>query len=83
MGPWKDPIGVGIIGCGDGGRSNARGLQGIKEARIVAFCDPNEERLAAAVQEFDSVGYHDFTAMLDAPNVDLVVVATPDDQHLA
>ena len=76
-------IGVGIIGCGDGGTSNARALQGSREARIVGFCDVNGDRLTAAVREFGGNGYSELAAMLDDPNVELVVVATPDDQHLA
>lgn len=83
MGPWRDRIRVGIIGCGDGGQSNARGLQGTKGVEIVAFCDLNEERLVSAVQKFRGIGYKDFAAMLDDPDIGLVVVATPDDQHLA
>lgn len=76
-------IGVGIIGCGDGGRSNARALQGIKEARIIGFCDLDGDRLAAAMQEFGGSGYSELAAMLDNKDVELVVVATPDDQHFA
>ncbi len=79
----NDQIGVGIIGCGDGGTSNARALQGIKEAQIVGFCDVNGGRLAVALEEFGGNGYLELAAMLDNPNVELVVVATPDDQHLA
>ncbi|MDZ4299863.1 MAG: Gfo/Idh/MocA family oxidoreductase [Candidatus Sungbacteria bacterium] len=76
--------GVGIIGCGDGGMSNYHGLvaAGI---RTVAFYDNHEK--VRNVLEFE--GWRGVrickaeAELLAHPDVDVVVIATPDGEHLA
>lgn len=86
MGPWKDPIGVGIIGLGDGGMSNLRSLMTFPNVRVAALCDikPPNYLPAAAELGLDRTCYRpDVDSLVSDPAVDLVIVATPDDQHLA
>jgi len=80
----RNPINVAILGAGDGGRLNWRALQRL-EQRIVAVCDNNEDALRKATAELPGVKTYRSHAELfcGAPDLDLVVVATPDDAHLA
>jgi len=39
----SDTVNIAIVGCGGQGRSNARGLFGHKDARIIAVADPREQ----------------------------------------
>lgn len=73
---------IGIIGFGDGGKSNFRGaiLIGVK---VVAICDP-----IVSIKEYlqlnDNVAmYTDPLKLIDRNDIDLIIIATPDDQHLS
>lgn len=79
-------IGIGIVGCGDGGMSNLRSLKQIPGVRITAVCDLSNDRILAAAGEVgrpQADVYQEYPYLIDDPGVELVVVATPDDQHLA
>ncbi len=75
---------VGIIGCGDGGMSNYRGLvaAGI---RVAALYDNHESiRDVLELEGWRGVRVCKTEAgLLADPDVDVVVVATPDGEHLA
>ena len=74
---------VGIIGLGDGGRCNLKSMM-MAGAEVVAICDTNEEALSTLRNEIDSTTrvFLDFKQLLDRKEIEFVVVATPDDQHL-
>lgn len=74
---------IGIIGLGDGGRCNLKSLRAIG-ADVVAVCDHNEQVMESAKKEVgDAVSvYSDVQGLLDRADIELVLVATPDDQHL-
>ncbi len=78
-------IGVGVIGLGDGGMSNLRSLMMFPGVRVVALYDLDPAKYSAVAQEL-SLGPEfyrpDVESLVLDPAVDLVVVATPDDQHL-
>jgi len=74
----NDRIGVGYVGVG------RRGLQlmGLpKEGRIVAVCDVNSLRAGAVATSRKCRPYDDYRKMLEAKDVDAVIVATPDHWH--
>ena len=77
-------IKVGIVGLGDGGKSNLKSLEGVPRAEVVALCDSNLEVLKKAHSETKKK-FRTFARaenlVLD-PEVELVVVATPDHLHL-
>lgn len=75
-------LGIGIIGCGDGGLSNARALTMTDGARLAGLCDVDPVSLAAAKREFPGIPILCLGDLLAEPSVDLVVVATPDHEHL-
>lgn len=78
---------IGIVGLGDGGRCNLKSMVAMG-AEIVAICDSNKEVLNAVRNEVvDEVGdvistYSSIHELLSRQDIELVVVATPDDQHL-
>lgn len=78
-------IGIGIIGCGDGGLSNGRALAEVRGAKVVALCDTDRTR---QIQAHALLGWGilnlsgDYGDLVRERSVDLVIVATPDHQHL-
>jgi predicted dehydrogenase len=71
-----DEVKVGIIGCGTVGQKRARALG---RAQLVACADPVRERgetLASAVADRPQVST-DWHAVVDRPDVDAVIIATP------
>ncbi|MFN2444569.1 MAG: Gfo/Idh/MocA family oxidoreductase [Vicinamibacterales bacterium] len=74
---------VGLIGVGRLGRVYARDLAGrIPETRLVAVADPVETVAQEMVAELDVPrSYADPLALIDDPDVDAVVIATPTHTH--
>ncbi len=76
------PIGVAIIGAGKIALANH--LPGLKlhpEAKVVAVCDSNPEAVASAKKETGAEGYTDFYQAIADPEVDAVIIATPNFVH--
>lgn len=74
--PPAKRVRLGLIGCGVRGRAFLR--------NVSAVCDPDAERLAQAAQTagVDSRNaVSDFRRLLDDPDIDAVVIATPDHWH--
>jgi predicted dehydrogenase len=72
----NDRVRLGLIGCGGRGRSFLD--------HVVAACDPDEQRLARAVESSNVESAHAFTdmrRMLDDSSIDAVIIATPDHWH--
>ncbi len=67
---------VGIVGCGLVGRKRAEALAG---ATLVACADRLPERARALAQPAGARATGDWREVVSAPDVDLVVVATPHD----
>lgn len=86
----SEKIRVGIIGLGDGGMCNLRALQLIPDFQIVALCDRDEQRLLAAHGELERTSVSggiascpDEASFFRDDRIDLIIVATPDNAHLA
>jgi len=80
----NDRPGVALIGCGGMGMNDAKNAARFGD--IVAVCDADESRTAAAVKAF-TVGekapqqYTDFRKVLERKDVQIVVQVTPDHWH--
>jgi myo-inositol 2-dehydrogenase/D-chiro-inositol 1-dehydrogenase len=86
-------IQVAQIGCGREGRVDMNGVLASPLARVVAVCDLDSNRVASArdvvVNFYKQKGesdasvqtYHDFHDVLARPDIDAVVVSTPDHWH--
>jgi len=76
-----EKLNVACIGVGGRGASNVDGLAG---ENLVALCDVDEKRAAAAYKKYPGPKkYRDFRRMLDEMDrqIDAVVVSTPDHTH--
>ena len=67
----------GIIGIGRFGRVHAQALRAIPGCKLVAICNRNAERLAAAAAEFEvERTYADHRQLLADPDLDVVSITT-------
>jgi predicted dehydrogenase len=82
----NDRINIGVIGCGGRGFSDAQdfarwGERNKNACQIVAVCDVYEKRKRQAAERFKVKGYLDYRELLNQPDVDAVIIATPDHWH--
>lgn len=76
-------IHIGLIGCGGMGRANLGNCARYEDVVVTAACDVFEARLEATVEQFKATckGYADFREMLQQPDLDAVIIATPPHWH--
>lgn len=77
----RDQVRFGIIGCGAITRKHGEALRNIAEADLVAVCDINEEKAREFAASYGGKPYTDYRRLLDDPQVDAVIVATPSGLH--
>ncbi|NNE48558.1 MAG: Gfo/Idh/MocA family oxidoreductase [Rhodothermales bacterium] len=83
----SDRIGLGVIGCKGMGFSNLQSFLRIPEIECRALCDVDRNVLddrASEVEKMTGMApelYGDFRAVLENPDIDAVIVATPDHWH--
>jgi predicted dehydrogenase len=81
----NDRINIGVIGVGGRGNSDARNFARFGEqnnaCQIVAVCDVYEKRKRVAAEHFKCPGFLDYREVLARPDVDAVIIATPDHWH--
>jgi predicted dehydrogenase len=81
--PPSDRINLGIIGCGGMGTSNLNACARYPDVVVTAACDVWDARLEVVTDRFKSSckGYRDFRQMLQQPDLDGVIIATPPHWH--
>ncbi|MGI8741632.1 MAG: Gfo/Idh/MocA family oxidoreductase [Bryobacteraceae bacterium] len=82
----NDRINIGVIGVGGRGSYVSRefdkvGKDNNNACQIVAVCDVYEKRKRLNAEHFKCDGYLDYRELLARPDVDAVIVATPDHWH--
>jgi len=91
----SERINIGFIGVGTQGRGHVNRLVGQTDVQIVAICDVVNERKDAAKEIVEKryaeatksgeykgcATYNDFRELLARPDIDAVVIATPDHWH--
>jgi predicted dehydrogenase len=82
----NDRINLALIGCGGRGSSDGESFTEFAEqnknaCQIVAVCDVYEKRKRAAADRFKAKGFLDYREAIALPDVDAVIVATPDHWH--
>jgi predicted dehydrogenase len=80
----NDRPGIALIGCGSQGRGDTKSASRFGD--IVAVCDADESRTAAAAKEFTKgekvpTQFTDFRKVLERKDVNVIVQATPDHWH--
>jgi predicted dehydrogenase len=74
-----EKLNIGVVGVGNHGASNLAAMQG---QAVVAVCDVDALYLEQTRQTFSSARhYRDWREMLGHPDLDAVVVSTPDHTH--
>ena len=75
-------IQVGVVGCGAiGQRRHLPELAGNEDATIVAVCDKNAARVREIGEKYEAQPYTDFEQMLKHPDLEAVVIGTPNYLH--
>jgi predicted dehydrogenase len=73
---------VNIACVGVGGKGESDMLETSVGHNIVAICDIDEQRLAAAAAKFPKAKtYTDYRKLLEQPDIDAVTISTPDHMH--
>jgi predicted dehydrogenase len=81
-------INLGVIGCGGMGTGNTNAFLGEKDCKVVAACDVDATHLQTILgvinkryESKDCQGYHDYRELIARPDIDAVMIATPDHWH--
>jgi predicted dehydrogenase len=78
----KQPVGIGIIGCGYWGINYVRVLNELPEAKVISVCDQREERLHEIARRAPGVQLTtDLESLLGNDKIDAVVVCTEASSH--
>ena len=79
----SERIAVGLIGAGGMGRANLHNCAQYPDVVVTAVCDVWKQRLDAALEPFQRTakGYRDYRELLERPEVDAVIIATPPHWH--
>lgn len=70
-----------IIGCGDVSVIHTEALATMADTTIVAVCDTDPQRLAAAADHHDVPGFTDHQTLLQTLRPDVAHICTPHHQH--
>lgn len=76
------PIGIGIVGTGFMGRAFAQICTQLPDAKLVGLCDVVEESLQATASQYGVPAYGHHSDLIRNPEVEAVIVSTPEDMHL-
>lgn len=75
----NEKLRIAVVGVAARGEAN---LNGVAHEEIVALCDIDQARLSAAAARFPNAKTtDDFREAIDHPDIDAVVISTPDHMH--
>jgi predicted dehydrogenase len=80
----NDTIYLGVVGCGDRGRYDMKSFLTTNEVTITGLCDIYGQMIEKArALAPDAAAFKDHRKLLEAKNLDAVLVTTPDHWHAA
>ena len=81
--PPSDRIRLGLIGCGGMGRANLSNCAVHPDVVVTGACDPWKSRRDSVVAQFKETcrPYADYREMLQQPDIDAVIIASPPHWH--
>ena len=84
----NDIINVAVCGINSRGKSHSSNFTRIKDARVVALCDPVEYLFSPAIKAIEDLGgpkptktVADYRYLMDDKDIDVISIATPDYWH--
>jgi predicted dehydrogenase len=78
----KKPVRVAVVGCGYWGPNLIRNFKGFADCQLTAVCDVSKARLSHMKALYPDVTTHSaFDEILNMPELDAVVIATPVHLH--
>lgn len=76
-------LNIAVIGCSGMGKRHMEGVKAKEGACLYAICDTAPEQLESAKNEMgDVIAVSDYKELVNDPNLDAVVIVTPDQVHL-
>lgn len=80
--PKEEQVNCGLVGFGEWGREIAQTIGRLPEANLMAVCDTYEVMLRRAQRSVPQASRHsDYREMLDNPDIQAIIVATPTHMH--
>jgi UDP-N-acetyl-2-amino-2-deoxyglucuronate dehydrogenase len=70
-----------IVGCGHIAHKHAESIKLAQDAHLYAVCDTNCNSLDDFIVKTGTLGYSDYSEMLDNPKIDVVNICTPSGLH--
>jgi Predicted dehydrogenases and related proteins len=78
----KQKLGFGVISASGMAKEHMKGVKVNNRAELMAICDIDVDKAAQAAREFGIERYYaDYGEMLEQEDIDIVIVATPDQVH--
>lgn len=75
-------LGIGVVGCGHWGPNHVRVFNALPATQVEAVADPDLDRLSHVCGLYPAIrGERDYRALLEDPEIDAVVIATPTATH--
>lgn len=80
----KQKYNVAVIGCGEISGLHIKGVLAKEECVLYAVCDPaTDDRLQRQKERYGAqLAVTDYRELVNDPNVDVVIVETPDNTHM-
>ncbi len=74
---------IAIIGTGSMGVAHARDVSALDGAHLVGVCDSHRTQADTVAETLGTRAYYDYLDLLEAPDLDAVIIATPHYSHPA
>jgi len=71
----------GIVGAGSIADFHAKAVESLSNANLVGICGTNQEKVKTLASKYSCKAFNDTTEMLQSPEIDIVLIATPSGAH--